>query len=133
MGRRKSEFQLLGRAAEKAKVRAKKRKEKKTDTDGLGPKELRRIRTALRQVWSWSLAHRLVRKRCQILGTDFARCEKCKQRAAKVYVDHINRLGAVDKGFIERLFVPSAKLQGLCRACHGAKTRLERMDDQFRI
>lgn len=43
-----------------------------------------------------------------------------------MFVDHINRVGDVDAGFIERMFVPSNKLQGLCHKCHGLKTKQER-------
>lgn len=98
-------------------------------TDGLGPREKKRIRAAVRQVWHWSHAKKLVIKRC----TDkdgFGRCENpdCSnklRRHPKIYVDHIRRVGAVDGGFLDRMFIPSKLLQGLCKKCHDAKTREE--------
>lgn len=93
--------------------------------DGLSPEDIAKIRKAIRQVWSWSHPRRLCIARC----TDkdgFPKCEKCLERCPKVYVDHIERVGDVDSGFIKRLFVSSEGLQGLCRVCHAAKTNLER-------
>lgn len=100
---------------------------KKNDekVDGLGPKDIARIRTALRQVWSWSYPRRLVVKRC-LISDGFSKCEKCKQTCPKIYVDHIQNVGEVDAGYIERMWVPSTKLQGLCKRCHDAKTKWER-------
>lgn len=104
---------------------SKKKKEKPKPVDGLGLKDIQKIRNAIRQVWHWSYAKKLCMKRCT--GKDgFSRCEKCKKKAPKVYVDHIQNVGDVDEGFISRLFCPSSGLQGLCKVCHDAKTRLER-------
>jgi hypothetical protein len=100
-------------------------RQKLVPTDGLGPKEIKRIRGVLRQVWYQCHARRLVIKRCT--GKDgFARCEKCGKKIPHLKVDHITPVGDVDGGFIARLFCPSKKLQGMCKKCHDAKTREER-------
>lgn len=94
-------------------------------TDGLGPKEIKSIRTALRLVWHRSHARKLCVKRC----TDkagFTRCEKCKKRTPKLKVDHIKKVGDVNGGYIKRLFIPSRYLQGMCPPCHNQKTREEK-------
>lgn len=95
------------------------------NVDGFGAKDAKRIRTALRQVWSWSYPRRLVVKRC-LLPNGFSKCEKCKEVVAKVFVDHIKQVGDVDNGFIKRLFVSSKKMWGLCKKCHDPKTQAER-------
>lgn len=97
--------------------------------DGLSPKDVEKIRKAIRQVWSWSYPRMLVIRRC-LLPNGFSRCEnpKCKQRCPKVFVDHIQRVGDVDAGFLERLFCPSSELQGLCKKCHAVKTKQERKE-----
>lgn len=94
-------------------------------TDGLGPLEIKKIRSAVRLVWQRSHARRLVIKRC----TDeegYTWCEQCKKRTPKLKIDHITNVGAVDYAFIPRMFCPSADLQGLCPKCHNEKTRKER-------
>lgn len=98
---------------------------KPVKVDGLGPEEVKRIRAAIRQVWHWSHAKRLVVKRCARQG-GYAECEKCRELVPKVYIDHIEAVGALDAGFIARLFCPSTGLQGLCKECHNAKTKWER-------
>lgn len=107
----------------------KKKKIKLTATDGLGPYEIKKIRNALRQVWHRSKARRLCVERC--IGADkFFYCEHkdCKKKTPQIKIDHIKKVGEVDGGFIERLFVPSNKLQGLCKPCHDAKTKKENAD-----
>lgn len=99
---------------------------------GLDDKDRERIRTALRQVWSWSYS----RKLCIQRATDkqgFGRCEepKCKKRVPKVYADHIRAVGEVDAGIISRMFVPSQWLQALCRSCHAKKTRADKVARDF--
>lgn len=99
-------------------------------TDGLGPREIAQIRSAIRQVWQRCHARKLVIQRCTH-ADGFHRCESpaCEakgKRVPKVYVDHIERVGDLDGGFIARLFVPSAGLQGLCKKCHAKKTAEER-------
>ncbi len=98
---------------------------KAAKTDGLGPYEISKIRSAIRQVWQRSHARKLCVNRC-IGNGGYSYCEKCKKRAPKVYIDHIERVGDLDGGFIARLFVPSVGLQGLCKKCHDAKTKEER-------
>lgn len=93
--------------------------------DGLGPKDIAKIRVAIRKVWSWSHPRKLVLKRVA-LGNDYYRCEGCLKKVPKVYVDHITAVGDVDGGFIARLFCSSSGLQALCKRCHDLKTKLER-------
>jgi len=96
--------------------------------DGLGPDDIRKIRTAIRQVWSWSHPKRLCMARA--VGRDgFSRCEKCKKKVPKVFADHITPCGDVrDGGFIARMWCPSNQLQALCKKCHDLKTAQERKD-----
>lgn len=105
-------------------VRSKKPKIEKPD--GLGPDDLKKIHKAVRQVWSWSKAWRLAKARA--MGKDgFPRCEKCKKKVPKVFVDHIKPVGEVGgPKYIEKMFIPSKHLQCLCKKCHDAKTREER-------
>lgn len=100
-------------------------KKKRQKVDGLSPDDIKKIRSAIRQVWSWSTPKRLCLVRTQH-ADGFSRCELCKEKTPKVFVDHIVPVGDVDAGFIERLFCSSLGLQGLCKACHEAKTREER-------
>lgn len=100
-------------------------KAKLTPTDGLGPLEVKKIRTALRLVWHRSHARRLVVKRCTD-SEGFSFCERCLVRTPALKVDHITACGDVDGGYLSRLFCPSAKLSGLCKKCHDDKTREER-------
>lgn len=102
-------------------------KKKLPKTDGLGPIEIKKIRQALRQVWHRSYSRALVVKRCLVEG-GFSKCEQCKEIVPAVKIDHIEKVGDVDEGFIKRLFVPSAKMQGLCKTCHDEKTKQERKD-----
>lgn len=108
------------------KRQAKKGKKVKTEkVDGLSPGDVAKIRSAIRQVWSWSYPRRLCIQRAT--GKDgFPRCEKCRKKVPKVHPDHILPVGEVDAGFIRRLFCPSTELQALCGKCHGQKTRSER-------
>lgn len=109
--------------------KAKTRKMVPPKIDGISPKDIARIRTALRKVWSWSHPRKLVIIRCT--GADgFATCEGCKRKCPKIFVDHITKVGDVDGGFIKRLWAPSKNLQGLCGKCHGKKTRAERNDEK---
>ena len=57
---------------------------------------------------------------------DILICELCGERAPKIFIDHKIQVGELDEGFLERLFCASHGLQGLCKACHDAKTKLER-------
>jgi len=100
-------------------------KKKIGKTDGLGPLEIKKIRTAIRLVWHRSWARALVVKRCT--GKDgYYRCELCKKKTPKIKIDHIKQVGDVDEGFIKRLFCSSKELQGLCDPCHKVKTKAER-------
>jgi hypothetical protein len=90
--------------------------------DCLNEDDKRNIIKALRKIWHWSHSRRLVLRRCE-LENDYFRCEGCRKRAPKLGVDHIQAVGTFDGGYIERLFVPSDKLQGLCKKCHKKKTK----------
>jgi len=88
------------------KVVKKRQKKLVEKVDGLGPKDLKNIRTALRNVWQYSHP----RKLCIARATredGFAVCEKCKTTVPKVYADHITACGKVDGGFIERMWCSS--------------------------
>jgi hypothetical protein len=103
-----------------------KKKPKAPPNDGgLNAKQILQLRSAIRKVWSWSHARKLCIKRAT-LPNGFAECEGCLETTAKVFADHINPCGDIDGGYIDRVFVPSDKLQALCKKCHGAKTRQER-------
>ena len=104
------------------------KKQKLVATDGYGPKERAMVHKAVRQVFTWSAAYREVKKRCKN-AEGFYVCEKksCRKVVPTIAVDHIKAIGEVGgPNYIRRMFVNSKKLQGLCKACHGAKTRLER-------
>lgn len=94
-------------------------------SDGLGPYEIAKIRSAVRQVWHRCKARQLVVKRCKNEAGYFV-CEQCKQQSPEIKIDHIENVGDVDAGFILRMFVTSDKLQGLCKNCHNKKTKEER-------
>lgn len=107
------------------------KKVKPEKIDGLGPDDLQRIKNGVRQAWQWGHAWRLAKKRA-LHPDGFYRCEKpdCLQKGAavpKVFVDHIDPVGEVAGPlYIHRMFVPSARLQCLCKKCHDAKTAIER-------
>lgn len=113
-----------------AKRVKKAKKEKPAPIDGLSPGDLKRIQSAVRQVWSWSHPWRLVKKR-SMHADGFPRCEnkKCKHKGKavpKVFVDHIESVGEIGgPDYIKRMFIPSCKLQALCNDCHKIKTKEE--------
>lgn len=93
--------------------------------DGLGLKDIERLRRVTRQVWSWSHPKRL----CIERSTDhegFQFCKKCYKKVPKIYVDHKKAVGKIDSGYLDRLFCPSSGLQALCKECHQKKTNAER-------
>ncbi len=101
------------------------KRQKLVKMDGLGPYEIKRIRSAVRDVWQHCYARKLVIQRCT--GKDgFLYCEICKDRTPTLKVDHIINVGKVDQGFITRMFVPSAQLEGMCPECHNVKTQVEK-------
>ncbi len=113
------------------KIKAKKLKKGPEKTDGLGAHEKKKIRAAVRQVWHRSHARKLVVNRC--IGFDgFSYCELCDERTPQLKIDHINKVGDVDEGFLKRMFTPSKNLQGLCKKCHDDKTKKERALDRAR-
>lgn len=94
--------------------------------DGLTPKNVAQLRAATRKVWSWSNPKKICLER-SMHKDGFPRCELCKKKVAKVYVDHIVPVGELDGGYFTRLFIPSTGLQALCKFCHDGKTRDERI------
>lgn len=92
--------------------------------DCLNEDDIKKIKVVLRKVWSWSHSRKLVAKRCDI-GGGYSKCEGCKKKCPKIFVDHIMPLGTFDLGYIYRLFVSSKEMQGLCAPCHKAKTKLD--------
>lgn len=107
------------------------KKPKPEKFDGLSMDDARRITSAVRQAWQWSHMWRLVKKRCtKEDGFSYCENEKCEsfgKPVPKVFVDHIEPAGsAISPGYIERMFVPSSRLQGLCKRCHDKKTREEK-------
>lgn len=92
--------------------------------DGISPKLNAKIRNAVRKLWHQSYARKLVVDRCT--GFDgWTYCEDCERRCPKLKIDHIINVGAVDSGFLERMFVASKGLRGLCAPCHQIKTNKE--------
>lgn len=93
---------------------------------GVSPKQVQQLRSAIRQVWSWSYA----RKACIARATDakgFGRCELCKKRVPKLFADHLKMMGDVlSPTYIKRMFASSKHLQAICKKCHDKKTREER-------
>lgn len=115
----------------RAEIRAEMKSKKLTKSDGLGPYEIKKVRSALRVVWQRSHARLLVVLRC----TDahgFARCEQCGHRTPKLKVDHIEPCGELNGGYLKRLFCPSSQLQGLCHNCHCLKTKVERQSTRVK-
>lgn len=93
--------------------------------DDLNDDDIKKIKRVLRQAWSWSYSRRLVIKRCDI-GGGYSRCEGCKKKVPKIFVDHIEAIGTFDpKTYILRSFVPSRFMQGLCQPCHKVKTKAD--------
>lgn len=99
--------------------------------DGLGPHEISKIRSAVRQVWHRSMARRLVVKRCTD-ADGFLHCEECDKKVPQIKIDHIEAVGDVNEGFIQRMFCTSEGLQGLCKKCHQLKTNRERAEKKSR-
>lgn len=112
--------------AKNKKLNKKAIKSKIEKIDGLSPKDIKNLRRAIRQVWTWSQPWRIAKAR-NIGPEGFPICEKCKKTVPKTFVDHIETLGEVDSGFIERCFVPSKQLQNLCKDCHKAKTKVDNL------
>ncbi len=116
----------------KAKIAAEERKKLKKGlrkVDGLGPHLKQGYVTALRMVWrNRSEARKICVRRADI-GGGYSRCEGCKKKVPKVFIDHIEPCGVLDSGFIERLSCASEGLQALCSPCHRTKTN----EDNARI
>ncbi len=93
-------------------------------TDGLGARELAKIRGGLRVVWHRSRARKLCVERCTD-AEGYGVCEACFGRTPTLKIDHVVPCGGVE-GLIERMFCPSSGLMGLCPTCHNEKTKAER-------
>lgn len=108
-----------------------KRKSKLPKVDGLGPGDKKNIHKAVRQVWQWSHPRRLAAARA--VGKDgFQRCEKCKKKVPKTFVDHIEPVGEVaGPHYFQRMWCASTKLQNLCKKCHDVKTKEEKALGDF--
>lgn len=100
------------------------KKAKPIKVDGLSPKDLQKIRNAIRQIWQRSYPRRLCVER-SITFDGFPYCEKCGKTTPKTTIDHITAVGDILDGGIERMFTSSANLQALCRECHREKTNRE--------
>lgn len=103
---------------------------KNKPSDGLGPHEISKIRSALRQCWQRSAARKIAIKRCTVKIGDniFYVCEECDKQVPQIKVDHIEACGDVDEGFISRMFCPSSELMCMCNSCHKVKTTQECAD-----
>lgn len=119
--------------AKRVKTAKKAKKEKPVPIDGLSPNDLKRVRQAVRQVWSWSVPWRIAKKRATSPdGFVFCENKKCPYKGKpvpKVFVDHIDPVGEVTgPRYIKRLFIPSRFLQCLCKKCHDVKTKAENQE-----
>ena len=112
-------------------IRAEQKSRKLKKSDGWGPLEIKKVRSALRLVWQRSYARKLVVERCT-RADGFTYCETCGRMTPSLKVDHIVNCGELDGGFLKRLFVPSSGLQGLCRECHNEKTKAERRESRLK-
>lgn len=110
---------LRNKVASQEKKAAKKAVRK---IDGLNAHTKQRIKNTLRDLWRQTEPWKLVKKRVE-LPEGFFKCESCQQRVPKVFIDHIQAVGALDSGFIDRMFVSSVHLQALCVSCHKEKTK----------
>lgn len=98
---------------------------------GLSAKQIKQLRSAIRQVWSWSPA----RKICIARATDakgFGHCEICKKKVPKLFADHLKACGGVlAPDYLPRMFGSSKTLQAICKKCHDRKTREERSFEKY--
>lgn len=109
---------------------AKKKAPKEPPIDGLSSNDLKRINQHVRKVWQWSTPWRLAKKRVtDDQGYVYCEGKSCPYKGdsvPKVFVDHIEPVGEIGgPDYIKRTFVPSAKLQCLCKRCHDKKTKAE--------
>ncbi len=98
------------------------KKKKKPKVDGLGPVDKAYVRSAVRRIWRWSEARKIALARAK------GYCELCNKKAGVlIKCDHIEPVGPVEGPFyVARMFVPSSKLQCLCKTCHDKKTLAEK-------
>lgn len=85
-------------------------------------KDRSRLRSAMRRVWLWSQNRKECVSRARIQRGIY-QCEGCRQLTHKIQADHIIECGAIDDGFISRLFCSADGLQALCEECHSRKTK----------
>lgn len=91
------------------------------------------LKAAIRRIWRWSKARREALEEAKDSKGRF-KCAECKKLFGRkeIIVDHVSPVVSVEDGFvnwqiyIDRMFVPSSKLQVLCKKlCHKLKTNLE--------
>lgn len=115
----------------KKKVPKKAKKQDQQKVDGLSKKDVAKIRSAIRIIWHRSYPRKLCTKRA--IGKDgFFYCENCFEKTPKINIDHIEKVGKVDAGFIKRLFCSSDGLLALCLECHRKKTNEERKQEKIK-
>jgi len=102
------------------------KKEKPVPIDGISEKDIAKLRAAIRKVWMWSYPRRLAKNRC-LNKNGFFVCENCDRITPTIHIDHIIPVGDLDEGYFLRLYCPSNQLQALCKKCHNAKTKMERL------
>lgn len=87
-----------------------------------------KLTSAIRRLWFYGPTR--YEKVKQLKANGF-RCEKCNKPQDKLEIDHINPVVRVTgfttwDEYISRMFVDPEGLQGLCKACHSAKTITQR-------
>lgn len=84
----------------------------------------------MRRVFAWYPPRRQVKMTAQRGKNEFE-CAACGDLHHKVFIDHIDPVVDVVKGFqgydefIKRLFCPIENLQALCKSCHNKKSKAE--------
>jgi 5-methylcytosine-specific restriction endonuclease McrA len=102
-------------------------KKKKQLFDGITDADYGALTRDLRRRWSWSAPRRIAKERSVAID-GFHRCEQCRRKTPKIFIDHIVPIGSLKHdgaGWIERLYCPSIGLQALCKICHDQKTKAE--------
>lgn len=97
------------------------------------PRSLKQILMAgLGRSWMAWPPRNEVKRRCKVIGrAGWWTCEECKEAHEKIEIDHIHPVVPVVEGFtgwdayIASKFVGADALRGLCRDCHGKKTKEE--------
>jgi 5-methylcytosine-specific restriction endonuclease McrA len=103
-----------------------------------------RITSALRKIWLYHPERTAVKKRCETADhflkiaksgkeykAPYYKCEKCKKKSKYIEIDHLEPVTGFNgfqdwNTFVNRLFVTTDKMIGLCSSCHDAKTLVQR-------